>query len=83
MIHTVENFGKDLRLNSVDEMLVEGEKYLVKVIKIISTAENMEELRYEIYHHSKACSFIDLPSTSLDTKEQCTPYTIHTNIYML
>ena len=70
-VANLESFGKDPRLNSVDEMLVEGENYLVKVIKSTSTAENMDELRYVIYHHSKACSFIDLPPTSLDIKEQC------------
>ena len=67
----LENFGEDPRLNCVEEMLHEVEKYLVKVLKAGSSAKAMDELRYQIYHHSKNHSFIDLAPTSFETTDHC------------
>ena len=65
------NFGKDPRIVDVEEMIKEGERYLVTVMKSNSSCKSMDDLRYDIYHHTKSSSFVDLPPTSLETRGHC------------
>ena len=47
------NFGKDPRIVDVEEMIKEGEKYLVTVMKSNSSCKSMDDLRYDIYHQNR------------------------------
>ena len=67
----LEKVGEDPRINSIEDMLQESEKYLVKVLRPRSANKTMDDLRYEIYHHNKSVSFVDLPPTSLETRGHC------------
>ena len=64
----LDNFGKDPRLNCVEDMLLAAEKYLVTVLKPNNPCKSMDDLRYHIYHHSKSQSFVDLPPITFETK---------------
>ena len=65
------SFGKDPRVHSVEEMIQAGEEYLVRVLKSSSSCKSMDDLRFDIYHHSKSHSFVDLPPTSFETRGHC------------
>ena len=75
------NFGSDPRIGDVEEMIEEGEKYLVLVIKQNSSCKSMNELRYDIYHHKKSIFFLDLPPTSLETRVHCLRAIYNTYLY--
>ena len=42
----------------------------------------MDDLRYEIYHHNKSVSFVDLPPTSLETRGHCLRAVYNTYQYL-
>ena len=75
------NFGKDPRVIDVEEMVAEEEKYLIKVIKPKSTSKSMDELRHDMYHHSKVKSFVEIPPTSLETRGHCLRGIYNTYLY--
>ena len=78
----LEKFGEDPRINSIEDMLQESEKYLVKVLRPRSANKTMDDLRYEIYHHNKSVSFVDLPPTSLETRGHCLRAVYNTYEYL-
>ena len=75
------NFGKDPRVFDVDDMLIKGENYLIQVIKPGSLCKSMDELRHDLYHHSKSKSFVDLPPTSFEIRGHCLRAVYNTYMY--
>ena len=62
----LSEFGKSLSSPNQEEIIHKSEQYLVQVLKPKSTCTTMDDLRYEMYHHSKVSDLHSLPPTSAD-----------------
>ena len=80
---SLHNFGKDVRIYNVKEMIKEGKKFLIQGLKPNSNCENMNELRYQMYHHKKSSSYIFRNKrTLLESYFQLLPIYLRSSIHI-
>lgn len=63
----LQGFGLNPNDPSIEVFMTNAEAYLVQVLKPGSSCKTMDELRYQMYHQSKAVTIDQLPPTSAAT----------------
>jgi len=63
-----EHYLEDFDIETDESTIEKAEQYLTQVLKKGTKLKKMDQLRNELYHHSKSLSLQQLPPTSSTTR---------------